>query len=138
MRLYLDASALVKLLIREPATEQVERLWEGAREIVSSAILYPEARAALAAANRARRLSRRGLGDARAALDLRWRFVYPAAVDDEVAVSAGQLSEALSLRALDAIHLATAVALATDELVVATWDTRLATAARRAGLAVAP
>jgi predicted nucleic acid-binding protein len=48
------------------------------------------------------------------------------------------VAEMYALRALDAVHLAAALALANEELVVATWDDWLGAAARTAGLAVAP
>jgi uncharacterized protein len=71
-------------------------------------------------------------------LDQRWRSIHGIEVDDPLARAAGELAEEFSLRALDAVHLAAALAVAEPDLVVATWDRRLADAARAAGLNVAP
>ncbi len=42
------------------------------------------------------------------------------------------------MKALDAIHLATALNVGVDRILFVTWDRRLAAAATRLGLAVAP
>lgn len=59
-------------------------------------------------------------------------------LDDRLVDRAGDIAERLRLRAGDAIHLTSALALAEPELVFATWDQALQAAAREAGLAVAP
>jgi predicted nucleic acid-binding protein len=51
---------------------------------------------------------------------------------------AGDLAEHHRLRAGDAIHLASAVAVGDGELVVASWDAELRRAVGEVGLAVAP
>ncbi len=58
-------------------------------------------------------------------------------VDYELAVRAGEYAEDLSLRGYDSVHLATALELGDDEVVVVTWDQDLARAAERIGLGVA-
>jgi predicted nucleic acid-binding protein len=64
--------------------------------------------------------------------------------DDDGQLGSASAEEAALLalrRALagaDAVHLATALAVRTPELVFATWDRRLAEAARAEGLPVAP
>jgi predicted nucleic acid-binding protein len=59
-------------------------------------------------------------------------------VSPEVAADAGELAESHALRGYDAVHLASALAVLDDELLMVTWDDDLATAARREGLTVAP
>lgn len=58
-------------------------------------------------------------------------------VDFEIARSAGGYAEELGLRGYDAVHLATAVELGDEEVVVLTWDRDLARAAQQIGLGVA-
>ena len=135
---YFDTSALIKLLVVEPGTEVAEELWDGASERVASCVVYAEARAALAAAARDRRLSARqlrnvvgGLGEACGAMQL-------VGVDAELAELAGELAEHHALRGYDAVHLATALEIETSELVIATWDSDLARAALAVGRTVVP
>ena len=54
---YFDTSAVIPLLIEEPASAGAVRLWDEATRIVSTHLLYPEARSALARAQRVGRLS---------------------------------------------------------------------------------
>jgi predicted nucleic acid-binding protein len=56
---------------------------------------------------------------------------------ESIALGAAHFTTRHALRALDAIHLASASALGED-VVVATWDDELRRAAAEAGLAVAP
>ena len=59
------------------------------------------------------------------------------AVDQELAGRAGEYAEDLGLRGYDSVHLATALELGDDEVVVVTWDRDLARATERVGLGVA-
>lgn len=54
---YFDTSALLPLLVEEPTSEATGRLWDDAIRVASVRLLYPEARAALAQAQRMARLS---------------------------------------------------------------------------------
>jgi hypothetical protein len=58
-------------------------------------------------------------------------------VDGNLARRAGQLADDHDLRALDALHLASALTLGPGSLLV-TWDLALARAGQSSGLAVAP
>lgn len=58
-------------------------------------------------------------------------------VDESLAQRAGELAEDLALRGYNAVHLATALALGDDTLMV-TWDAELSRAALHSGCAVAP
>ncbi len=49
---YFDTSALVKLVFDEPGSELAAELWDRAEAVVSSQLIYPEARAAVASAHR--------------------------------------------------------------------------------------
>lgn len=52
--------------------------------------------------------------------------------------AAGRLAEWHALRGYDAVHLATALTLASERLIFATWDRGLARAAGDEGLGVVP
>ena len=133
---YLDTSALVKTIIAEPETEIAMDIWNASDVRLTSLITYAEARAALAAASRDRRLAGRARTAARETLYYRWLDLVEAAVSDEVVHLAGDLADSDPLRAFDAVHLASAL-LASDggELLFATWDRSLSRTARRMGVA---
>jgi predicted nucleic acid-binding protein len=59
-------------------------------------------------------------------------------VDQRLAEDAAELAIARELRSLDALHLAAALMLPQDDLLLATWDRRLHTAASAEGLALIP
>jgi len=57
---------------------------------------------------------------------------------DRIAGAAGSLAKRWALRGADAVHLASALALGVDNVVLAAWDIRLATGGTAAGLRVVP
>jgi predicted nucleic acid-binding protein len=59
-------------------------------------------------------------------------------LDEALARAAGELAEHHALRGYDAVHLASATAIAHPDLVMATWDRDLASAAVVMDLAVVP
>jgi predicted nucleic acid-binding protein len=59
-------------------------------------------------------------------------------VDQELVEHGAELASSHELRSLDALHLAAALVLPQNELVVAAWDRRLHAAARAEGIAVLP
>lgn len=136
MNLYLDTSALVKLLIDEPGTEAVGMLWDEAHERTSSRLLYPETRAALAQAMRGGRLTTEPLSGLVVQFDALFTGMTHVELGAELAIAAGQLAEARGLRGYDAVHLASALAAGDDDLVFATFDDRLRRAADAEGLAI--
>jgi predicted nucleic acid-binding protein len=128
---------LVKLVVVEDGSELAAELWGSAYPAASSVLAYPEGRAALAAA---RRLDRLGVDEHRIALadfDELYADLATVGVDQELAVRAGEYAEDLWLRGYDSVHLATALELGDDEVVVVTWDRDLARATERVGLSVA-
>ncbi len=111
-------------------------LWNSAHPAASSILVYPEGRAALAAA---RRLDRLGADEHRKALkdfEELHAELATVGVDQELAIRAGEYAEDLSLRGYDSVHLATALELGDDEVVLVTWDRNLARAAEEVGLGV--
>jgi predicted nucleic acid-binding protein len=135
---YFDTSALLPLLVIEPATPAAREMWDGASRVVSVRLVYPESRAALAQAERARRLTMRQL---RATVRLLDEQYYPqldvVEVNGALARYAGELAESLRLRGYDAVHLAAALWLDEPDLVLVAGDSDLLTAASNAGLATA-
>jgi predicted nucleic acid-binding protein len=134
---YFDTSAVVPLVVDEPTSEAAGGFWSKADRIVSSMLLYAEARAALAQAGRLGRLDQEQL---RRSVDGLERVVSDmdlVEVTDPLVRRAGALAEDLGLRGFDAVHLASAELVADDELVLVAGDKRLVAAAGHLGLATA-
>ena len=123
---YLDASALVKLIVAEPESGALRRYLGECPRIISSRIAEVELRCAVA------RQDEIDAGDRVSSLIATVELLE---LDGEVARRAGELTPA-TLRSLDAIHLASALVIAPEVDAVVAYDTRLAAAARAAGLAV--
>jgi predicted nucleic acid-binding protein len=113
-------------------------LWGEAQNAYASQLIYPEARAAVAAASRSGRIGQAALRRATAAIDDLCAELHLIGVDGGLARRAGELAEQHALRGYDAVHLATALSIDDPNLVVATWDRDLAGAALACGCAVAP
>lgn len=122
--LYLDASAIVKLVVREPETPAVVAAIAADPEAVSSALAWTEV---VRAARRAR------VRVARAEAVLERIGLVP--VDEGILRAAAELRPP-ALRTLDAIHLATALSLREDLAALVTYDARLAQAGAASGLQV--
>lgn len=121
--IYLDSSAVVKLIVAEPESAALRTHLRRRRPLVSSALARTEVLRALLpvgdiALSRAHEVLRR--------LDL-------VRINDRVLDAAGILQPA-QVRSLDAIHLATAQLLGEDLGQVITYDDRMAEAARSLGL----
>lgn len=123
---YLDASALVKLIVAEPESGALRRYLGERPRIISSRIAEVELRRAVA------RQDEIDAGDRVSSLIATVELLE---LNAEVARRAGDLTPA-TLRSLDAIHLASALVIAPEVDAVVAYDTRLAAAARAAGLAV--
>jgi predicted nucleic acid-binding protein len=109
-------------------------LWAGPFPAASSILSYPEGRAALAAARRQGRLGEVEHAKALAAFEEVQEDLITVGVDSGLARRAGEHGEDLGLRGYDAVHLATALELGEDEVVLVTWDRDLAHAAEQVGL----
>jgi predicted nucleic acid-binding protein len=122
--LYLDSSAFVKVLIAEPESGALRKfLSDGPERRGSSARIRAEALRAV------RQLGSVALATVREGL----RGVDLIAIDDRILDAAGILEPAI-LRTLDAIHVATALAMGDDLSAVVTYDDRMTEAARLLGL----
>jgi uncharacterized protein len=135
---YFDSSALVKLLVAEEGTDLAADLWDNCDAALSSRLAYPEVRAALAAASRNHDLAISDLDTAEQAWEQYWAAVRPVELTAAVERHAGQLARTFALRGADAVHLASALALADPDLIIAVWDRPLHAGATRAQLQVTP
>lgn len=134
---YFDTSAIVPLIVDEPTSPDCERLWNDASRVVCVRLVYAEARAALARAERMGRMTRRQLTKSVAELGSLLAVVDYVEVTDHLVRSAGDLAQDHALRGYDAVHLAAALSVADDELVLVTGDLEFAQAAHDLGLATA-
>lgn len=118
----------------EPGSDIAAELWDGAERVASSQLIYPEARAAAAAAHRGGRIDARTLRIAARCIDELCEELDVIGLDATLARAAGELAERHALRGYDAVHLASALAIEDPDLVMATWDRGLsaATAQHRA------
>ena len=72
------------------------------------------------------------------AFEEEWPAVGVVEVDQDLVESAADLAARRELRSLDALHLASALLVRSEDLALATWDRRLNGAARAEGLDVVP
>jgi uncharacterized protein len=122
---YFDSSAFVKLVVEEEGSDIASALWDGCDAAVSSRLSYPEVCAALAAAHRNHDLDHRGFVAASRDWEEFWQATRPVEFTAEVERHAGELARRRALRGADAVHLASALAVGAQDLVVAVWDRRL-------------
>lgn len=122
--LYLDSSALVKLVLIERETG-ILRAWADGRPLASSAVAVTEVLRAVRRTDPDREPEARLILTALVLLDLSVEVLEHAAAVPPPA-----------LRTLDAIHIATALALGDELDALVTYDARMAGAARLAGLRV--
>jgi uncharacterized protein len=141
--LYLDTSALVKLIVPEDGSPDTIAWFAAAELTATSVITYAEACSALGQNDRRRKSRTPRLGQWLTGLDQHWRDVMKVPVAERVA---GELALTHGLRGMDALQLAAAVTLRGElrtraagrrvqEVVVAAFDRRLLEAAGREGFA---
>jgi predicted nucleic acid-binding protein len=112
-------------------------LWDRADILVSSQLVYPEACAALAAAARGGRIGESTHISAVATLEGLYAELRTIAIDGPLAHHGGDLAAEYALRGYDAVHLACALHLQGDDILLATWDNALNSAARATGQLIA-
>ena len=121
---YADASALVKLVVPEPESRAVQRWYVEAEQVITSRVGVIEVY---------RTIIRRSHDPAQLRVVLRSIDVFE--LDADIAARAMRVSPDV-LRTLDAIHIATALAIGPTLDAFVTYDDRQAAAARTAGLPV--
>lgn len=137
MTLYLDSSSIVKLYVEEPGSGDIATLLSDAAVVATSALAYPEVRAAFARRRRERTMTPGELADARRQFTEDWSAMLVIPLDGALAERAGTLAEAHAVRGADAVHLASFERVLSfaddDEVRFSCADDRLTRAARRLG-----
>jgi len=133
---YLDTSSLVKLYVAEPGSDGVRSLVAKADVVATSAIAYPETRAALARRRRERALSAAAFTSAKRAFEDDWSKYLALDVTVTLCARAGDLAERYRLRGYDSVHLASFIEIARragpSDVRFSSFDDHLNQAARRA------
>lgn len=124
MQRYLDASALVKLVVREAESAALQSWLGGRDDVVSCNLARTEVLRAVSPSGPDAVVHARRLVDEIELIQL----------DDELLDLAGELEP--PVRGLDAIHLAAALELGDELEAVVTYDSRMASAAELLGLPV--
>jgi predicted nucleic acid-binding protein len=132
---YIDTSTLLKLIIDEDGSERAIIIWSSAEVVASVNLIVVEARAALAAARRVRRLTDAQHRCAVTELDALVSDLHIVPVTDDLVANAAELADDEGLRGHDAVHLA--AALTVEATVFSSADIALSAAASRRGLHIA-
>jgi hypothetical protein len=122
---YLDSSALVKLVVQECESDALRQYLAAAGSLTSSILATVEV---------ARAVSRVAPGASPAVAAI-FESIAVIGLDARIAARAGSLGPA-GLRTLDAIHLATALELGTELAAFVSYDERLSAAAVALGIPV--
>lgn len=141
MILYVDTSALVKLYVDEPLSQELSAVVEKAEAIATSLLAYAEAMAAFARARREARLSPQGYRHVVDAFEEDWPRYMTVEVTDRLVKTAGKLAVSRALRGYDALHLASALSLherVSSAVIFLAFDRELSVAAKREALRIHP
>ena len=117
MIIYFDTSSFIKLYVEEDGSASVRELRASEDLAASSVILLIELRSALARMLNSR-LDEQSYLRAKRRFESDWPYVGNVPLDDVIISLAAELAERHRLRALDAIHLASALTLSRGEEVV--------------------
>ncbi len=137
--LYLDSSALVKLVIHEAESIALRRFLKTAPALISSVLAAVEVRRAIRRSLPTRIPTARGkLVPAESVLSVTQQVMEGVSLvhlDRQILTMAAELGPD-KLRSLDALHLASALSLRSDIEAMVVYDKNLAEAATHAGLDV--
>ncbi|NGZ96478.1 MAG: VapC toxin family PIN domain ribonuclease [Nitrospira sp. WS110] len=141
MMLYLDTSALVKLYVDEPLSQELSAAVDEAEAVATSLLAYAEAMAAFARVRREARLSPQGYRHVVDAFEEDWSRYITVEVTDRLVKTAGNLAASRALRGYDALHLASALSLrerVPSSVMFVAFDRALTIAAKREALRIHP
>ena len=133
MILFCDTSALIKLLIDEPESDQMQQASSDAEAIAVCRITWAEAMAAMARRQREDPMSGNNIDLARGRLIQNWNDLTIVEVSQNLVETAGRFADGFALRGYDSVQLAAAYELrkSTDQtLTFASYDRRLRQAAQ--------
>ena len=128
MTIYLDSSALVKLVVHEPESEALRGFLRGRTDGHTTSALSRTEVVRAAGGHRVE-----SVATARGMLDA----MHDIAVSRSLLDAAADIAVRLGVKSLDAIHLATAQSLRQHLDVLVTYDRRMVEAATELGLPVA-
>jgi predicted nucleic acid-binding protein len=138
---YLDASALVKRYVVERGSRETQAFMVDADIVATSIVSRAEVSAAFARAARTKLVTIEAARKAQRAFAADWPDLARVPITEALAERAETLSWEHSLRGYDAVQLASALAWQDSvgaDVVIATFDTELWTAAAAAGLTAWP
>jgi predicted nucleic acid-binding protein len=115
--LYLDTSSLFKLYVEESGSDEVRMDLAEAETVATSAVSYPEARAAFARVRRDGQISPAMLLAVKRDFDADWAGFAVVEPTTALCRAAGDLAERYSLRGCDSVHLASCLQLARQHAV---------------------
>ena len=132
MKLYLDSSALVKRYVEEKSSEEVADLCARADTLVSSVISFSEVFSSLNRRLREKQLSPSQYRQCKVAFLKEYKEMTRCLASEEILSVSAALLEKFPLRAMDAIHLASALDSGPDLFV--SFDNHQLAAAKTLGL----
>ncbi len=137
MLIYIDSSALVKMLVDEPGSLEIkqfaaEYFSKDAVRVVTAVITKAEIMAALAAMRRGKHLTQKKFEKAVTDFRIHWKSFYIPTVSVSLIDEAGELGLNYKLKGCDAFQLASALDVNADLLISA--DKELNIAASETGL----
>ncbi len=138
MILYCDSSALVKLYVAEPGSDEVRAAVDAAEAVATCRITWAEIHAALSRRAREAPEDTMAIEGAKRTFAADWPHCVVIEVSQAVVERAGEYADTFALRGYDAVQLAAAQILAEtsgEGCAFACFDLRLAKAARVLGLA---
>ena len=128
---------MVKVYVEEPGFQETREIVLQASSVATSLVTYVEMRSALARKLRMGEISSEQYGDFLQLFERNWLIATVVPVSNDTVLSAGILAERHGLRALDALHLASATGLASrasEPVVFLCADANLIEAATQEGL----
>lgn len=141
MILFCDTSALIKLLISEPQSDQMQQVSVQAEAIGVCRITWAEVMAGLARRQREDPVSSEDLEQARQHLIMSWQSFTIVEVSQMLVETAARFADGFALRGYDSVQLAAAHELnftSAEPLTFASYDRRLNQAAQLLHLEVLP
>jgi predicted nucleic acid-binding protein len=134
VKLFLDTSAFVKRYVAEQGSDKVMELCQQADILIVSVICLPEMISTLSRLLREKKLTKTDFRKLKSDAMADLADVDICQITPNVLVSAVSLLESHPLRAMDALHVACALAVESD--IFASADHRQLSAARKAGLKI--
>lgn len=131
----------MKIVAEEKDSAEARAVARDAMTVATSPIAYVEARSAIARSRAERRFTSDQLAVAIRTLEVTWPEMAKVPVTDSLIAAAGDVSDRNTIRALDALHVASALnvsASSPEEVLFASWDLDQRRAAEREGLALFP